>query len=282
MRFPQFNCLPLPLLACTLALPAAAQTGAPVDLQDPGVQTVPVSPPPLRRVEPPSPSATASELESQGDQLRSEKSYLDAIDYYQAALKKAAHGHDTAVLENKICIAQIQMGRYDDAKKNCDRSTKSDKNYADAYNNLGVVFYQGKRYARAIKSYRKAIALRDTSASFHSNLGTAYFSKKEFENSMVEYNRAMQLDPAIFEHKGSGGITAHMSSPEDRAHYSYLLARMFAQQGQLDQSLLYLRRAIEDGYPNIQDVYKDADFANLRKDPRFNELMTQKPVAIPQ
>jgi len=97
MRFPHFHYLSLLSLSLTIIPALAAQTGIPaVDLQDPGVQTVPVSPPPLRRVEPPSPTATAEELESQGDQLRSEKSYLDAVDYYQAALKKAARGHDTA------------------------------------------------------------------------------------------------------------------------------------------------------------------------------------------
>jgi len=174
------------------------------------------------------------------------------------------------------------MVRFDEAKKSFQRSIKSDKNYADAYNNLGVCFYLQKSYGRAIKNYHKAIVLRDTSASFHSNLGTAYFSKKEFENSVAEYERALQLDPEIFERKSSSGIAAHMASPEDRAHYSYVLARMYAQQGKLDKSLLYLRRAMEDGYPDIQDVYKDAEFANLRKDPRFNELMTQKPVSIPQ
>src|SRR5689334_8104655 len=50
------------------------------------------------RVPPPQENATAAELESQGDELRAQKAYLDSIDYYRAALKKG----DTAVLHNKI------------------------------------------------------------------------------------------------------------------------------------------------------------------------------------
>jgi len=46
---------------------------------------VQVGPPPVRRAEPPGPSASVEELEASGDQLRAEKDYLDAMDYYVAA-----------------------------------------------------------------------------------------------------------------------------------------------------------------------------------------------------
>jgi hypothetical protein len=39
---------------------------------------------------------------------------------------------------------------------------------------------------------------------------------------------------------------------------------------------------MEDGYKEIDSVYKDQEFAVLRKDPRFAELMSSKPAAIPQ
>jgi hypothetical protein len=73
-----------------------------------------------------------------------------------------------------------------------------------------------------------------------------------------------------------------MSSPEDRAHYSFVLARMYANAGNLDRALIYLRKAIEDGYKDIDAVYKDQEFATLRQDPRFTELMNSKPQALPQ
>jgi hypothetical protein len=73
-----------------------------------------------------------------------------------------------------------------------------------------------------------------------------------------------------------------MSSPEDRAHYDYVMAKLYAKLGIPDKSLTFLRRAMEDGYKKIDDVYKDDEFATLRKDPRFTELMNAKPVAIPE
>ncbi len=68
-----------------------------------------------------------------------------------------------------------------------------------------------------------------------------------------------------------------MSSPEDRAHFDYVMAKLFAQAGNSDRSLQYLRKALEEGYKGIDAVYKDAEFAGLRKDPRFTELMAARP-----
>jgi hypothetical protein len=61
-----------------------------------------------------------------------------------------------------------------------------------------------------------------------------------------------------------------------------LLAKLYASSGDVDKSLLYLKKSLEDGFPEIDKVYKDAEFASLRKDQRFAELMAQRPNAIPQ
>ncbi len=49
-----------------------------------------------------------------------------------------------------------------------------------------------------------------------------------------------------------------------------------------DRSLQYLRRALEEGYKGIDNVYKDPEFAGLRNDARFTELMAARPPAIPE
>ena len=102
---------------------------------------------------------------------------------------------------------------------------------------LGVVFYEEKKYGAAIKQYRKAIALDDSSASFYSNLGAAPFSKKEFEPAVTAYQKAMQLDPDVFERSSHGGVQAQLPSPEDRAHYDYTVARLYAKMGLSERSL---------------------------------------------
>ena len=227
-------------------------------------EQVEVSPPPVRRAEPPPADAAAAKLEERGDTLRAEKAYLDALDYYRAALAK---NPGSAPLYNKIGINELQLGRFGDARKDFERAIKTDREFADAHNNLGVIFYLQKKYGAAIKRYEDSIKLRADSASFYSNLGAAYFSKKEYVKASLAYNQALQLDPDIFERTSHNGVLAQMSSPGDRAHFYFVLAKLYAKSGITDRSLQYLRRAMEVGYKGIDEVYKDSEFAGLRKDP---------------
>ena len=220
---------------------------------------------------PPPAEASPQELERTGDELRSKKAYGEAVEYYQAAMRKA----DSAALHNKMGIAYLQLLQLKPAEKQFNRAIRMDHHYAEALNNLGVVFYMKKKYGKAIGEYAKALRLNETSASFHSNLGMALFEKKEFEKASAEFVRALELDPQIFERQAAAGIAARMASPEDRARYAYTLARIYAGRGMYDRSLEYLKKAIEEGYSQIKDVYKDKVFAGLRKDPRFARVMAR-------
>ncbi len=255
------------LFSALLVVPSQAQN----------TEQVEVGPPPLHRADPPAPGATSEVLEQRGDELRAEKNFLDAIDYYQAALKNAP-GNASAL--NKIGICQLMMQRFKDARKSFEHSIKADRNHADAYNNLGVTYYATHSYNAAIKNYEKAILLNNDAASYYSNLGTAYFGKRQFDKAIQSYAKAVELDPDIFDRSSHAGVQAKLPSPVDRAHYDYVLAKMYAKSGVADRSLHYLKKAMEEGYKDIKDVYKDNEFSNLRKDPRFAELMAAKTTAI--
>jgi tetratricopeptide (TPR) repeat protein len=241
----------------------------------PGTMTTPEQ---LRRIAPPSPAASAQELESQADILRARKLYADSLDYYHAALKKSG---DNDVLYNKMGIANLQMLRLNDAKKDFERAAKANRNNAEAQNNLGVVYYEQHNYRRAIKYYSKAIELSPDSASFHSNLGTAYFSHKDYEKANVEYAKALMLDPEVFEHHNPAGVSMHTASPEDRARFSYVIAKMYAKTGDADRCLQYLRKAMEEGFAVAANFAKDPEFAGYRKDARFTSLLNTKAVPLP-
>ena len=242
-------------------------------------EQVQIKPPLLRTIDPPAPEATAADLEARADQLRAVKLYLDALDYYRAAMGKRPN---SATLLNKVGITELMMQRYREAKKSFDQSIKYDRKFADAYNNRGVVYYEEGKYGAAAKEYRRAIAIDSTSASFYSNLGAALFAKKEFEPAVLAYERAMAIDPDVFERTSRGGVQAQLPSPGDRAHYDFTVAKLYAKMGYSDRSLEYLKKAMEEGYKDFNNVYKDVEFAELRKDKRFTELVTTKVPALPE
>src|SRR6266446_9338606 len=166
--------------ACLFLLVVISSTAALAQVSHP--EQVQIAPPLVRAVDPPAPDATAATLEQQGDRLRADKLYLDALDYYHAALGKKPND---ARLLNKVGITELMMQRYKEARRSFERAIRSDHEFADAYNNLGVVFYEARKYGAAVKQYQKAIEKDNNSASFFSNLGAAHFSKREFDRAVA-------------------------------------------------------------------------------------------------
>ncbi len=240
-------------------------------------EDVATTPDALRRVPPPDLTQSADQLEARADQLRSEKLFADAVDYFKAAIKK----DPTAQRYNKMGIAELQMRHDDEAKKLFEKALKLDANYAEARNNLGVSYFNKKNYKKAAQNYEKAIKIKPDSASFYSNLGTAYFSRKQFEKALTAYNQALELDPDVFDRTSRIGVSILQRTKEDRAQYLYVIAKSFAIRGDTDRCLIYLRKAIEDGYPVQAKIAQDRGFAAVINDKRVKELLSEKMAVIP-
>ena len=243
-------------------------------------QTPEVAPAPPSQAAPPAipdKNASASELEEQGDDLRAQKRFLDSIDFYNASLAKQPN----ALVWNKEGMSYLLMQRPEKAAKCFDHAIKLDKQAPEGYNNRGYIEQAKKKYDKAIKYYMKAAKLKPNDAVFQYNIGSAYFSEHEYAKAAAAYKAAFALDPNIFIRVSRTGVMAQATSPEDRAAFSFMVAKMYARAGDVDRSLEYLRKAMENGYKHINDVYKDQEFASLRTDKRFEELMAQRPQPIP-
>jgi tetratricopeptide (TPR) repeat protein len=221
--------------------------------------------------------SSASDLEHQGDLLRAQKRYFDAIDYYHAALAQDA----TPLRYNKLGMAYLFLQQYKNAQKSFDQALKMNKDCAEAWNNRGFVEQMKKNYGKASKYYEHALALKPNAPTFHYNVASVYFARHKDQEAAQEYRAAYMIDPDIFNRVSRMGVLAQTSSPEDRAAFSFLVARMYAEAGDVDHSLEYLRKAMEEGYRDIKKVYTESDFATLRTDKRFTELMEQRPQPLP-
>jgi tetratricopeptide (TPR) repeat protein len=213
---------------------------------------------------------TPAELEKAGDLAREQKNFDLAIQYFQAAIKK---DRNNAVLYNKLGLTELKKEDLAAARADFEKATRHDAKYSEAVNNIGAVEYMKKNYGQAAKSFKKAIALDESRATYHVNLGAAWFSQKKMDRAIVEYTRAIELDPDAFRHESKTGIAAQIASPEERAQYSYLLAKAYAKRGDVEDCLQCLKKAKEDGYRNLANVYKDAEFSQLRDNPRLQEVV---------
>jgi tetratricopeptide (TPR) repeat protein len=170
-------------------------------------------------------------------------------------------------------IAYHQLTELHAAKRCYEQAAKLKPDYAEAINNVGTVYYAQKSYRRAISSYKKALDYSPTSASMLMNLGTAYFARKNYDLAFASYQQALKLDPEVFEHRGTNGTLLQERSVEERAKFHFYLARTYAKAGANDRALMYLRKALEEGFKERDKIMGGPEFAAMREMDEFKVLM---------
>jgi tetratricopeptide (TPR) repeat protein len=232
------------------------RTSAPAAAQAPGITPVPLT------------------VEQRGDILMARKMYREAIDTFREGSPK------DPVLLNKEGIAYHQLTQLDSAKKAYEQAIKLKPDYVEALNNLGTVYYATHSYRRAISWYEKALKIapdQPRSASIYMNLGTAWFARKKYQQATASYRTALKLDPEVFEHHSSFGVMLEEHTVQERAKYHYYVARLYAQSGNSELALQYLRKALEEGFKDKAKMAKDPEFATIRDLPEFKQLMALEP-----
>ena len=211
--------------------------------------------------------------EELADILMARKEYREAAFSYK---KLADQNPSNPVYWNKLGIALHQQSELSGALKFYQQAVKVNPKYADAQNNIGTIWYQRKKYGKAVRAYERAIKLRSDMAVLYSNLGYAYFGEKKYEESIASFRHALALDPQLFEHSSHGGSLLQDRSVSDRGRFYFLLAKSFAEAGNFERSLVYLRKAKEEGFASMNDVKTDPSFSAVLKLPETQELLAPK------
>jgi tetratricopeptide (TPR) repeat protein len=218
--------------------------------------------------------------EEMGDLYMARKQYREAMEQYRSLSEQDPRN---AVYLNKLGIALHQQTVLGAALKYYERAVKANPKYADAENNIGTIWYQRKKYGKAIRAYQRAIKMRDDMPVLYSNLGYAYFSQGKYDASIAAFRTALAKDPQFFERGSSRtGSVLQDRSVSDRGRFYFMLAKSFAEAGNVERAILYLRKAKEEGYTQINDVKKDPAFAAVLTDPVVIDLLTPKPVESAQ
>jgi tetratricopeptide (TPR) repeat protein len=220
----------------------------------------------------PDPStATPQILEQQADILRARRFPEDAMDFYRYAL---ARGGDPVSLQNKLGLTQLEMRNVELARACFKQAVKLGPKSAQAWNNLGAVEYLDRGASTAIMDYKHAIKLDKRQAVFHANLATAYFETKDFGGARKEMATALKIEPGIFDRDGStGGVQAHVLTSQDRARFSFEMAKLYAQVGEVEKMLHSLAMASEAGMNIQREMSRDLVLAKFENDPRVVVLV---------
>lgn len=140
--------------------------------------------------------------------------YNEAIKFYNEAI---ALKEDYAAAYFKLGnLYMWWMWDYDNAIKYYDNAVKIQP-YADAYNNLGLVYFNKQEYQKAIEYYNKAITLRLTDTDnpyflydngynnisltpndtyiYYYNIGRAYFEKQDYRQAIKNHEEVIRQKP---------------------------------------------------------------------------------------
>jgi tetratricopeptide (TPR) repeat protein len=216
-------------------------------------------------------TASSAELEQQADILRARRFPEDALDYYKYAMVK---GGDPVSLLNKQGLTQLEMRNVELARACFKQTVKLGPKSPQAWNNLGAVEYLDRGASAAIVDYKRAIKLDKRQAVFHANLATAYFETRDFGAARREMSTALKLEPGIFDRDGStGGVQAHVLTSKDRARFSFEMAKLYAQNGQVEKMLHSLGMASESGMDIQREMSRDAVLVKFENDPRVVVLV---------
>jgi tetratricopeptide (TPR) repeat protein len=266
--------IPVSIFLFAVSVTAAAQSL----VEDPGSKVAAHLP----QAQPPSPAQSSVVVvrpdlsdEQLADLYMTRKQYREASVLYK---KLADQNPQNPIYYNKLGITLQHQQALGQALKYYERAMKLDPTYADAENNIGTIWYGRKKYSKAIRAYRKAIAIRDDMPVLYSNLGYAYFGDKKYEEAIVAFRQTLAIDPQFFE-RGSSKTGSVLQDRDvgDRGKFYFLLAKSFAQAGNVERCIIYLRKAKDEGYKELNAVKSDPSFAAVLKDPAIQEVLAPKP-----
>jgi tetratricopeptide (TPR) repeat protein len=259
-------------LCCAVAILASASVAVfGEEFQSPSAQTT-AGPPQQVSVSAPERRTLSIEplpAEMKADILMARGQYAAAIVAYQQANLKSA------TVWNSIGMAYHHMFALDEARKAYEKALSINHNFAAASNNLAAVYYGQHDFRDAEHYYKRALKHSKESAVIFCNLGTDYFAQSKYKQGMKAYRKAFEMDEKVFAPDQSVMIEAG-SSREQRIAMNYFVAESFARVGKHEQALIYLRKAMDEGFNDRKRLNEDKDFATLRTTPEFQHLLDQE------
>jgi tetratricopeptide (TPR) repeat protein len=127
--------------------------------------------------------------------------------------EKLARHPDNPYLLNEIGNLFLKQGRRKEAEARYARAVKLDKDFAAAWNNLGVVRYALGRKSEAKLAYRKAVAIQPNYALAWYNLGVVLDASNFYTEAIKAYERAFTLDPGLLDVRKNPQVASNNRIP---------------------------------------------------------------------
>ena len=178
-------------------------------------------------------------------------------------------------------------GRFDESMQEIKRAQELDPLSLPINGNVGRILYFRREFDRAVEQLQYTLELDPNYSGAHYKLAEVYAITGRHEEAVSEYERWLELggDKELaralkkgYEDSGYRGAfqmwLSKLQQQSKQQHVSpYALAVLYLAQGKNDQALSYLEKAADDRSSWIVLIKADPKFDNLRKEPRFKDLL---------
>lgn len=117
------------------------------------------------------------------------------------------------------------MNDWKRAKERCEKIIAVRPDYAEAYNNLAVLYDKQSDYANALKNYAKAVNLQPDYITAHHNLGLFFLKHEMFNEALIQFKNVIALNPDMLSaHYHLGNLYLGKNQLDlAEEHYQYVL-----------------------------------------------------------
>lgn len=131
----------------------------------------------------------------------------------EALSQKVARYPDNPYLLNELGNLLLRQGRRKDALDKFDQAVRLDRDYAAAWNNLGVAHFAMNQKGEAKTAYHRAVAIQPNFALAWYNLGVVLDAENSYDEAIKAYERAFVLDPGLLDVRKNPQVAANRRIP---------------------------------------------------------------------
>ena len=117
-----------------------------------------------------------------------------ALRYYQKAINE---NPNFAEARNNLGVIYDKMEMYNQASDEFRKALKIDQNLSQTHNNLGILFADWMWWNEAYSHHKKATELNPNLAQAHNNLGIDYANVGKYKESIEEFKKALEISPDL-------------------------------------------------------------------------------------
>ena len=143
---------------------------------------------------------------------------------------------------------------------------EGEKDSGARFNMQGLEFARKQEYTQALEQFKKAVEMDNSNPEYHYNLGVTYSYLGKVEGEEASYMDVLAIEPD--DPKANPAL----------ADTYFNLACLYALQGKKEMAFANLEKLFKvDSNALYHRVQTDEDLKSLRDDPRFKQLLAEKP-----